>query len=180
VTNQPNLHIVGQHLGRDAVSPQRRTESIAGRECYQSAEVGVIRQPKPFSDLSAELAQNIGARAGNRTLNLGIKGLSTRRLREDQGGSERLNRTQIYDTTVSESLREDQGFSRSRCQIRCELAGAFMVCSRHFIKYRTALSFERVNVPYACCQEPTSPIALPCPWRRLGQLRSDKQVIHRL
>jgi hypothetical protein len=59
-----------------------------------------------------------GARAGNRTLNLGIKSLSTLRLREDQGGSARLNRTWIYDATVSGSLLEYQGVSRPRCQIR--------------------------------------------------------------
>ena len=66
------------------------------------------------------LVSHIGARAGNRTLNLGIKSLSTRRLREDQGGSERLIRTRIYDATVSESLQESQGVSRSRCQLGCE------------------------------------------------------------
>ncbi len=59
------------------------------------------------------------ARAGSRTLNLGIKSLSTASVVESQGGSERLNRTRIYDATVSESLSEDQGVSRSRCQIRC-------------------------------------------------------------
>jgi hypothetical protein len=30
-----------------------------------------------------------------------------------------LNRTRIYYATVSDSLSEDQGVSRSRCQIRC-------------------------------------------------------------
>jgi hypothetical protein len=64
---------------------------------------------------------------GNRTLNLGIKTLSTQRLREDQGGSERLNRTRIHDATVSESLLESQGVSRSRCQIGCEI-GALLEC----------------------------------------------------
>jgi hypothetical protein len=70
------------------------------------------------------LAQVIGARAGNRTLNLGIKSLPTVRLSEDQGGSARLIRTRIYDATVSESLLECQGVSRSRCQIRCGVSGA--------------------------------------------------------
>jgi hypothetical protein len=52
-------------------------------------------------------AQHIDARAGNRTLNLGIKSLPTWRLSEYQEGSERLNRTRIHDATVSGSLSED-------------------------------------------------------------------------
>jgi hypothetical protein len=70
-----------------------------------------------------EWAQHIGARAGNRTLNLGIKSLSTLRLREAQGGSGSLIRIRIFDAAVSGSLLEYQGVSRSRCQIRCEVRG---------------------------------------------------------
>src|SRR5260370_37609647 len=54
-----------------------------------------------------------GARAGNRTLNLGFKSLSTPSARESQRGSERLNRTRIHDAAVSGSLRESQGGSES-------------------------------------------------------------------
>jgi len=71
-----------------------------------------------------------GARAGSRTLNLGIKSLSTRRLKDDQRGSGRLNRTRIHDATVSESLLESQGVSRSRCQKRRELEADSGVGSR--------------------------------------------------
>ena len=77
--------------------------------------------------------QHLGARAGNRTLNLGIKSLSTLRLREDQGGSQRLDRTRIYDATVSGSLLECQGVSRSRCQIGCETPGSLRLRHRRFL-----------------------------------------------
>jgi hypothetical protein len=57
-------------------------------------------------------AQRIGARAGNRTLNLGIKRLQTDRLRASHGTSERLSRIRNLTQSsqrVSRCLTESPG-----------------------------------------------------------------------
>ncbi len=55
---------------------------------------------------SVRLVLDDGARAGSRTLNLGIKRLPTDRLRTSQGGSGRLTCIRTFDATVSGRLRE--------------------------------------------------------------------------
>ena len=69
----------------------------------------IANRPNPETTDGSPPRVGDGTRAGNRTLNLGIKSLSTLRLREDQRGSWRLKRTRINDATVSEGLLESPG-----------------------------------------------------------------------
>src|SRR5713101_7495110 len=65
---------------------------------------------------SVRLVLDDGARAGSRTLNLGIKRLPTDRLRTSQGGSGRLTCIRTFDATVSGRLRKCQAVSGLSCQ----------------------------------------------------------------
>ena len=56
-------------------------------------------------------ARRDGARAGSRTLDLGIKRLRARSVRECQRLSGSAKRARIYDAAVSQSVRECQGVS---------------------------------------------------------------------
>ena len=72
--------------------------------------------PTAFCRPSAELAQNCWcsrrcARAGNRTLNLGIKSLLACSVRECQGVPGNAKRSQTHDATALGSVRECQGVS---------------------------------------------------------------------
>ena len=72
----------------------------------------VTHQPKAFCDLSADLAHVCGARAGNRTLNLGIKRLPTDRLGASQGVSVRLSCIRVMTQSsqrVSRCLTQSPG-----------------------------------------------------------------------
>jgi hypothetical protein len=61
-----------------------------------------------------------GARAGSRTLNLGIKRLPTDRLRASQGRSERLSRIRVM-TQSSARLLMPHRVSRRSCQPSCQI-----------------------------------------------------------
>src|SRR5712691_7011544 len=91
------------------------------RERDKSAEADVTHQQKDFWDLSAELVQHDGARAGSRTLNLWIKRLWTDRLRTSQRGLRRLTSIRAYDAIVSGRLRECHGVSWLSCQTSCQI-----------------------------------------------------------
>jgi hypothetical protein len=60
---------------------------------------------------------DVGARVGNRTLNLGIKRLPTDRLRSSQGVVSASLPYSGYDAVVSESLLVLHGVSPRSCQI---------------------------------------------------------------
>jgi hypothetical protein len=89
------------------------------RERDKSAEVGVTHQPKVCNPSAEGLLRPIsrtcthdGARAGNRTLNLGIKRLPTDRVRASQGVSVRLSRIRVMTQSsqrVSRCLTESPG-----------------------------------------------------------------------
>ena len=64
-----------------------------------------------------------GARAGSRTLNLGIKSLHSQRVSECQRVSGTLSSVRQNDAAVSVSVTECQRMSGSRCQIRCQIRG---------------------------------------------------------
>ena len=86
------------------------------RGSYQeSAEVltNISRRP---CRLSAELAQHAGARAGSRTLNLGIKRRLTFLARKRQDVSGRATRIRRYDAFASQSVLECHTASRVSCQ----------------------------------------------------------------
>ena len=79
---------------------------MSRRSCDTSAEDlrHISRRPLGTRQLNLHTAN--GARAGSRTLNLGIKRLGTRRVRECQRVSGSAKRTWIYDAAVSVSLTE--------------------------------------------------------------------------
>jgi hypothetical protein len=97
----PSCHVSCQTAGVFARSPHRKAR-FASHEHKWRIDTGIL-----------------GARAGSRTLNLGIKSLPTVSLMASQGGSERISRTRIHDATVSQRLLESQGVFASRCQIGC-------------------------------------------------------------
>lgn len=82
-------------------------------ETHSVNEVGQFHSRR-----SAELAQHAGARAGSRTLTLGIKSHLTLRLLASQGVSGRLSKNSNLDATVSCRLLVCHGVSWRRCQRR--------------------------------------------------------------
>ncbi len=71
----------------------------------------VARQPKALCRLAAELAHHDGARAGSRTLNLGIKRLQAPCVRECQRVPGSAKRAPAPDAPVSPSVRDYQRVS---------------------------------------------------------------------
>ena len=65
-------------------------------------------------------AQHVGARAGSRTLNLGIKRRLTFLARKRQDGSWRASRIRRYDAIVSQSVLTCHRLPRVSCQISCQ------------------------------------------------------------
>jgi hypothetical protein len=65
-------------------------------------------------------AQHIGARAGNRTLNLGIKRRLTFVARKRQDVSGRASRIRRSDALVSQSVLACHRLPRLSCQISCQ------------------------------------------------------------
>ncbi len=100
------------------------------RERDKSPEVGVTHQPKVCNPSAEGLLRpisrtctHIGARAGNRTLNLGIKRRLTFFATKRQDVSGRASRIWRSDAFVPRSVLACHRLPRVRCQLSCQMCG---------------------------------------------------------
>ena len=108
----------GTHCCRGMESSACRSLSRT-RERDKSAEVAVTHEPTAFWDLSSELLQHDGARAGSRTLNLGIKRRSTFLAWKRQDAPWRASRVRRSDALVPQSVLARHSLPCVSCQAGC-------------------------------------------------------------